>query len=375
MARIGILETQAHEQVVYYLSKILTSGDHNVSLYTNNKIRETIERSFGELEKIEWIIKEKENSMWSFLQQVSEDAKEKDILIINPLYGGVRNLLPFVKFNPECETVFFIFNINTWLFGEVQLHDGLRRLSRNMMRRQIVSNMDGYLVEYPALEDYIQKNLSSNKDVHYFVPTIYRETDEVNKNKKTTIVVPGNISPSRRNYNLILDLFKYIAEPNGHLQLKFLGRAVNDRGEKIIETCEDLSREGYNVSWANNWVPFEQFHREIHQSDIILAPLVREFNEFGVTEFYGKSKGSGCIADALRNGKAIVLPSHFQVERVMGDSAIYYHNTSSLESILRRIKDDPSFLLNLKKKAQITSENFTIHSQLNRLNKIVDNYT
>jgi glycosyltransferase involved in cell wall biosynthesis len=374
MVKVGILETQAHEQVVYYLSEILTSGDHTVTLYTNNKIREEMEELQGGAGNINLVVKKEEQTIWSFLSEVEKDVEKKDVLIIQPLYGGIRELLPFARFNPKCKIMLIVFNINTWLFDISSLRKNLKRIGQKFVRRQIVNNADGYLVEYPVLEDYIRENSSTNKNLHYFVPTIYEESNIKKSTEEITIVVPGNISPSRRNYNLILELFKKVSEPNGLLHLNLLGKPENSRGERIIDRCKELSEEGYNVSWAREWIPFEQFHKEIQQSDIILAPLMNKFDRFGVTEYYGKSKGSGCISDALRNGKPIVLPSHFQAEKVMGEGAVYYQNKPDLESIMREIKNNSYFLRNLKTEAIKASERHRISCQLNRFEEIISDY-
>jgi len=373
---IGILETQSHEHILYYLIRISNSDNSSVTVYTTEEIRNRVLNILADLdEAVRWKIKNKDKTAKKFLSIVEKDTKNIDILMLQPLYGNFRTLFNYNRFNPKCKTLFWIFNINTWLYYSPNILSNPQQYLRSFLRHSISKRMDGYIVEYPELRNYIIKQGSNGKPVNWLVPTIYEKGNQKKDDRSNIkIIVPGNITPDRRDYELVINCFKNIAEQDGNLELIIMGRADSNEGLEVLHKFKELQKMGYNVNIKNDWIQFHEYHNNIKKADLIINPLKKEFDKFGVKEVYGRSKGSGLVADALRNATPIILPSHFQINGIMNGGVYYYDTSDEIANIIQKFKNNCQERSETKQNTLNASRNHSLHNQQTRLNSILDNY-
>ena len=374
MTQLGFLETSTHEQVFYYLIRAANASDNEVTVFTTAPIATEVQDMLGPPDDdIEWVTIPENGSIRRLLRIVERHSAGLDALIVQPLYHNVRDLFYYARFSPECPTALWLFNINAWLRSRPQLDIGLRRNLRLVLRRYIANRNDAYLVEYPSIAAYVREEMEVNA-VESFVPTLYEpsgdeepmapETDQVR------ITIPGNVSPNRRDYALALDAFERAATPDGSLELRLQGQRV-PASDPIYERCKRLRGEGYAVTWSTEWVPLTEFHDIIAKSDAVLAPLRTSCEVEGITELYGRSKGSGNISDALRNGVPILLPESFPVDEVMGDGVRYFDGVERLTDHLRRLRDDPDERVEFKSHARAAAREYTLGHQQERFASVL----
>jgi hypothetical protein len=203
----------------------------------------------------------------------------------------------------------------------------------NILRKQILSRADGVLVEYSSIKKYLDSILTTN-NVEVFTPVLYEELNSTSSKQRVT--VPGHIDPARRNYELFLDTVEHhFPDHRNNLEIHLLGSPNCAKGEAIANRCDHLAELGWNVQYHRDWVPVEQFEQILESTQVIVSPI-RETNVRNtVTEIYGRSKGSGSLGDAIRYGKPLALPEHYEVPPEAESIVRSYSDKSELAEIIQ----------------------------------------
>jgi hypothetical protein len=140
-----------------------------------------------------------------------------------------------------------------------------------------------------------------------------------------------------------------------------LGYPVGIYGNRILKRCNKLKDLGYDIKFFDSFVPEKTYNEIMKDVDFIILPIRIESRGTGViTEYYGKTKGSAAVFEAIQYAKPLVVPGEFNILNELKSSTLKYNNSKNLEKILIEFLDDRNKLINIKKVALINSKRFSL---------------
>jgi len=381
LKNIGILEIHFHVKYLYSIMKITKTKNTKVTVFTTKEIFSRIETYLDDKSQYEFILKEGNESINSFLKKVEKVCNEKiDLLLVNTIQMSLVNVPHYIKFNPKSKKILTVHLANHWLkkrFG-FNIKNILRSLdvalSIFLIRRYILPKYDGINVVYAPIKDFVEKNTSYNKPVYTLPFNFFDEKKYIKKpakkDEKIRFVVPGFIEPFRRDFNLTLDTFEKLFEKyNDKISLWFLGEPIGQGGIRIIERCKTLKEKGYNILFSETFIPEDKYNKILIESDVIFSPLnVVTKRDTGIREIYGKTEGSALPFEAIQYVKPIIVPVEFNVDKLI-TSSIRYKDKNDLEEKLIELITNKSRLKELSKNALVNSNKYS----LNILQKYFEN--
>jgi glycosyltransferase involved in cell wall biosynthesis len=369
------------------MARIADTNGSVVTVFTTQDIQEKIKDELASSEtEINWIVAEPDESEREFLQRIEPLCEQRlDVLIVNTISGSAPQLYTYVRFDPDCPKLLWIYNVRTWLEPKLCTPLGFKKLldynSRTFFRRLILWNYDGLLVQYSPWKRYIEQETNYNRPVYSF-PRIFCETDEV-LNKQdisyevpTKFTVPGAII-DKRDYDLVLNGIESRFDPSDDLELCLLGRPGSARasagfGRQILDRCDRLSNQGYGITSYRDWIPQQEFNRQLKNSDVILSPLRQIPKErFGYTELHGQTTGTGAVFDALGYGKPLLLPNEYIIGDEISGLSYRYGPFKEFGDLLERFVRDEQFMISAKEQSLRNAQRFTLNRQRKRFKKIL----
>lgn len=372
MSNIAFLELATHQNNLYALLKIATTGSDDITAFTTESIAESVQTELdAEASNITWVKKGNEESLWSYLQQVEKYCEHIDLLLVQPLYGGLRKLFIYSKFNPPCMRALTIFNARRWLGASYSLRHWPVHNLNTALQRRIVSGFHALIVEYPPIANYLNSNIGVDLPVHTLSPTLF-EGDQYIPDGAIRFTVPGYIESERRAYDLILDVFADLFEQfDDEIELQFLGTPRGEYGERILNRCDEFKDAGYNTVTYRDWIPLERFESGLRRSHFLLSPLQQTIRKGPVKERYGTTKGSGNLWDAVRKATPLILPSYFTVDNMFADATVTYQDSDDLRGSLKMLVHNRERRQALYDRALEMSRAFTRDRQYERLSQLV----
>lgn len=331
---IGIYILSSHENYFLNILDILEDHDGEVVLFTQEKYKKILSNKQIDPERYFWVIRSESEPLSSYLSRASEIWNERvDILISFPIYGGVRDLIEYYKIDFKCIHIQMIYNINKWTGTGLRFTRRIVRYLDVFLRMQMLSRVDGVIVEYTPLKDYLD-TVSSVRQSEAFAPILFEGTDYTDTTPRLTI--PGKIKPERRNYEFFINVVEnHLQDCQDDLEVYLLGSPGNTAGEEIVNQCEQLISSGWNIKYYNDWVPVDRFEQVLKMSDLLVSPMNRYKTVDAVTEIYGRTKGSGAFGDAIKYGKPLALPDHYEVPPEARSIVRTYSDEEDLAEVIR----------------------------------------
>ena len=142
-----------------------------------------------------------------------------------------------------------------------------------------------------------------------FLPVFFNNEFYDRRKSIVTVVIPGAVSQERRDYQHILS--KIITfKKKTHFRFVFLGKA---HGKELLrlQDFEKNKPENVSVKYFTEKVPQNIFDEWMSKADILWCPIQSETEFFSNKEFYGITKISGNIGDAIKYGKPAVFPENY----------------------------------------------------------------
>ncbi len=133
---------------------------------------------------------------------------------------------------------------------------------------------------------------------------------EQNPRSCIKIVVPGTVEQKRRNY---LRVFKKVKCFKGKMQLILLGKAKGEELTWIRKAVNEIP-DNIELVYFEKHIDQNKYDQVLSDADLLWCPFQETTNYNGVIEFYGVTKISGCLGDAIRFGKPTIFPSLFQLK-------------------------------------------------------------
>lgn len=382
---VGILEPHFHLKYLHTIIKICKTDQTNVTVFTTKDLFSRLETYIYDKSKYEFVLKDKNESMSSFLKNVEKICDDKiDLLFVNTIQFSSIRLPPFLNFRPKSKMILTVHMTNHWLKQKFAFptKNIFRSIDANisifLIRKFVLPKYNAINVIYSPIKDHVLKNTDYKKPVFTLPFNFYdktKRTSKLKKDGKIRFVIPGLIETYRRNYDLAIDVFeKLFKKYNKKISLWIIGKPVGTGGSKIISRCECLKKQGYDISFSKEFIPEEKYDKILAESDIIFSPLnVKAKRDTGILEIYGKTEGSALPFEAIQYCKPLIIPDEFNELKEMTTSVLKYKSTTDLEKILTDIIENKKKILELSREARKNSEKISLEVlQKYFKNKILD---
>ncbi|MDB3873588.1 hypothetical protein N9317_06065 [Pelagibacteraceae bacterium] len=226
-------------------------------------------------------------------------------------------------------------------------------------RYYLIFLVNRIVLESKFLKEILKKKFQlkyKNKLISYFyiahqnskkIEKFSNKKIQKNSIKKIRIGVLGQIDPLRKNYKLLLEIFKR-SSFKSKFQLIFLGRAINSKSIKIIN---EFKRNKIDFIYFNKYISDKRFKLYGKSCDFLMS-LNTKIN------YYGRYRLSGSFGDAIILKKKLIAPYFEDPYREFKDFTSYFKK-----------KEDLIKLLDCKKFMKINFNKFKSTDNLKRLKK------
>ena len=296
MKRIAYIELDTHAEIA---SDFMQMADRSEKLsadyYCSPKILQQLE-----LQPVETVF---ESSADTILKQLA--AKQYDLIVIGTVH---RYFNTFEKIVSKYTTAVMVHNRNfagtdsATLFRKIFAEDQLYRL-KLLFREGLLSapkvyrNAASLFVLDPSLADARFR----------FLPLFYTPKISFPNSEVLSVVIPGAVSQQRRDYKRVFEWLRKVKTP---LKVTFLGKASDPELQQLKKLEQEVS-ESVSVRYFTEKVPKSLFSAVMGEADLLWCPVQEKTSFFSIPEYYGKTKMSGNIGDAVHYGKPAVFPEYY----------------------------------------------------------------
>ncbi len=316
MNRIAYIEIDTHAEIALNFMELMNdSKEFSVDYYFSSKILKTL--GLHETKNIRKVTPETINHQLSFINY--------DLIIIGTVH---RYFNVFEKITSKyhsaiiCHNLNFV-QVNNWdLLKSVFKEDIVFRLKLLLkegllLKSKVYQNAKNWLVLDENLLPFIIKNKSNqNVKTTTFLPIFYSKFSEKLQNEIYTIVIPGAVSQKRRDYISVIENIKKVQnfqENNTKKQVIFLGKAEG-KELQILQNFESSIPEktkNLTIKYFTKKVPQPIFDEYMQQADVLWCPIQTKTDFFSIPEYYGITKMSGNLGDAIRFSKIAIFPKKY----------------------------------------------------------------
>jgi len=296
MKTIGILAPDSNNNhLSYYQSIVDTYSSYRIMVFTNTWIRENL--VIAEHSQVRFILKYENETFRNYFKSIQSEIKKLDLLICEELYTA---FIPFLLLvcPIKVKKLFSLHDVNKWLLPPCYLK--LKYLYYNILRRRVISNIDGFIVISPNVKKYIIDAGLTQKPV-FFIPfnslnkVVYEKKQDCRKNP-LRITIPGSINTLRRDYLFVLNVFEEVLIEGIHnLELVLLGKLINSNDSDLIrEKCNSINNAyGQRVRYWEAYVSPEEYDLYLKETDFLMSNNNPIYRHSGYLEIYGLSKETG----------------------------------------------------------------------------------
>lgn len=292
--------------------------------------------------KVDWIVSSSPKDLLAKADEFS--GIEVQYSFLNTIYSDFDDTLTWLNTFSYGHIVLTIHNANFWLMKGKRYK--LFKRPRNEQHKDMLRLIElskSILVLSNNVKKYIVKKYKPKKNIVVFPYSVYEGFKGRSLDHCITIAVPGVIERTRRDYELILSVFKQLDTKK--FKLKLLGPPIGEYGNGIVAKCVELKNKGYLIDLLEDPKYFEH---EISDATVILAPINIHTSFAGIEETYGVSKESGVIFDVVRYAKPAILPKSLHVPADISNAILRYKTANELKgqivslieySTLRKLKE------------------------------------
>ena len=152
--------------------RICKTPQTNVTVFTTKDILKRIETYIDDKSKYEFILKEENESINSFLTRVEKTCNEKiELLLVNTIQTSMIDIPRYFKFNPKCKTILTVHMVNHWMKTRFSFNikNPARCIDANISMffiKRILPKFNAISVIYSPLKDFIKQNTNYQKPVY-----------------------------------------------------------------------------------------------------------------------------------------------------------------------------------------------------------------
>lgn len=415
---IGLFELTWHPQNLRELCRIVDAEANDVTVFTDESTyRDWLADADVDNGAYSWVLQDEAESLESYFGRVEEHCTEAvDFLMVVTPFGSGIITSHFVEFDPDCPKVCWIYNSQACIESThtaTDARDDLEEVTprlrhalaaedpetaeralkpyRYYMRPYILDNYDGFVVEYPPIEEHLEERWAWSRPIFTFLPYVYEGPIPESTDHRDGIVVSpspdldsvevtvsGRVVENVRDYGPVLNAFEELFATHGdEVELTILGRPVGGFGDRVMARCRDLDSDGHQVTYYpdTDWISTEEFDRVLKRSDVLLNPIYlteETTREPAPDEVRGTTKGTGVLFDALKYGKPLVLPEGFTLAPMVEDATITYNTQAELRRTIETLVDNPAELAALTAAARRNGAAYDVERQRGRFQSLVD---
>ena len=277
------------------------SREFSVDYYFSEKILKTL--GLNETENV------KKTSPETLFRQLS--SNDYQLVIIGTVH---RYFNLFNEISRKFNTSVIVHNLNFTKISKFQLFKNVFKKDfkyrlKLLLKEDLLSANEVFKNAKNLLvldETLIQEN--QNFTLKY-LPVFFKNEYSESRKSIVMIAIPGAVSQKRRDYFLLLEKIKSF-KTKTHFQFVFLGKAV---GKELswLKEFEKVKPQNISIQYFTEKVPQQIFDEWMQKSDILWCPIQSETEFFSQKEFYGKTKMSGNIGDAIKYGKLAIFPENY----------------------------------------------------------------
>ncbi len=356
--KIAIIDTgRAHYTYLYSLCKIFEIDD--LYLYVSEQLMQSLKNSkFERYSDIRFKIKDKDCSLKYYYTNIIEEINDSDIdfVFINTVHGNfIQNL--FLTSKLKKKKVLTIHNLNNYVKPKVVF--SLKSILRSLLRKKIMQNCEIINVYGENLKSYLTENYKLKKTITTLPFSVFDKELIRQKTTKSKLVVaiPGSINEDRRDYKSVYNVFKRIYKEGHDIELKLLGRPINNTANKLINDFENLSSDKVQV--FTGFVPEETFENEMWKADLIIGLTKKNIIFDSTEEEYGKSKETGTTFAMIRYAIPGIISSEVEKMKELDNSTLTCSSEEELYNLIIEMYFNPYILDDLKKNALNNSQKFS----------------
>lgn len=287
-----------------------------------SNFRELMEES--EVFSVDYFVSEKIDKLISFKGNVvvcnrnlilkKLQKSQYDLVIIGTAH---RYFSTFLKISKEFNASLIVHNLNFsksksgTLFNNVLKKDVAFRM-KLLFKEGLLSSPE--LHEIVKNQLFLDQELSKNserKNAHFLPVFAFKNFDSSKKNDETIVVIPGAVSQHRRDYEHVFSVLKN-AKTQQNFQFIFLGKASGSELEKLKNLKIELS-SNIKITFFNEKISSLEFSDYMKKANVLWCPIQKETEFFSVKEFYGSTKMTGNLGDAIQYGKPAVFPRNYPI--------------------------------------------------------------
>lgn len=301
MKKIAYIELDTHAEIAANFMELMhDSNEFSVDYYFSEKI-------LKQIGKQNWNIFSTKNS--ELMNQLK--IQNYDLVIIGTVH---RYFNLFTTICQQFNTSVIVHNLNFAKISRFQLFKNI--FKKDVKYRLKLLFKEGLL---SAPQVFKKANNLLVLDDHLlaedlgldlkFLPVFFWNKFEIPQKSFFVIVIPGTVSQERRDYFHILNSIKTFK--NGtYFQFVFLGKAANKELLWLRE-FEKNKPQNISVKYFTEKVSQHIFDDWMKKAAILWCPIQTETAFFSNKEWYGKTKMSGNIGDAIKYGKIAIFPENY----------------------------------------------------------------
>ncbi|OWK97899.1 hypothetical protein AP75_08510 [Kaistella haifensis DSM 19056] len=302
MKKIAYIELDTHAEIAANFMELMNdSREFSVDYYFSEKILKTL--GLNETENI------KKANPAQLFHQLS--TKNYQLIIIGTVH---RYFNVFNQISRKFNTSVIIHNLNFTTISSFQLFknifkNDIKYRLKLLLKEGLLSATEVYKKARNLLvldESLVQKNSDFTLK---FLPVFFNNDYSANRKSIQTIVIPGTVSQARRDYLHLLEKIKTFKR-NTPCRFIFLGKA-DGKELSWLKEFEKTKPENISIQYFTEKVPLQIFDDWMQKADILWCPIQSETEFFSQKEFYGKTKMSGNIGDAIKYGKLAIFPENY----------------------------------------------------------------
>ncbi|MCG2793206.1 MAG: hypothetical protein L6262_06655 [Weeksellaceae bacterium] len=301
MKKIAYIELDTHAELAANFYKLTKdSQEFGVDFYFSEKI-------------FKFLDIHKENIFLTEYSQLSETLANKkyDLVIIGTVH---RHFIFYKSVVERFNTAIVVHNLN---FAKTSKWNLVQSIFKKDQQYRLKLFLKEGLLEAPSLyrkAKYllgIDEAMADKNDLKFFPLFFNQFESQVSGNDVITVVIPGEVSQKRRDYNSLLTKLKNFKNIGQNYDIILLGKAAG-KELKLLKSISDLLPQFINIKYFTEKISQKYFDKQMLKADVLYCPIQTETQFFSIKEIYGLTKISGNIGDAIKYGKPAIFPPAYR---------------------------------------------------------------
>lgn len=245
--------------------------------------------------------------------------------------------------------------------------NGIRAISETIAKKLLHRQIRHHRVLAPAMVNSFKK-LFPSKQVCFIPGSFYKGGGtQSNQKKFFTLVIPGTVSPKRRDYQMVIKFFSAHGDSlvkQSPIRIILAGNAGSSYGREVATALQQLARKDLmEFTFFQRLIDQMDYVTLYEQADVIWAPVVINTKSIReVDEINAVTHSPGFITDQIYFGKPAIIPKTLQVPQQFLDSNWRYETEADLLNIFSDLLSNTSILQNAGQKVETACAYFNQHN-------------